>query len=213
MAFDLTSLRSAISTLKSNISDSYKACADKGATSIPTTKNSANLPACIRSIPTGSGSTISESIVGGSFSGFAVTLEQAYEDSDGNLVLPKNITLNMGSVGVTFKSLVCYSASNDGYFMITKIANNKCIISSHVFNKYDQEEIYGVIDVNGSAHTYLASYQISGNSIKFVYEQYPNANFVGSDDSDYFRGVADQVATNDWGYFSSYPLELITVCA
>ena len=211
MGFNLNDLKSAVETLKSNISSSYAECVKKGATSVPSVKNSANLPDCIASIPTGSGGTISENIKGGSFSGFSVSLTPSYEDDDGNLVFPSEITIDTGSVGVTFTSIVCYSASNDGYFAITKIADNKAIISSHVFNKYNQEEVQGVIDVNGSAHTYLTTYTISGNSITFKYTQFQYANFIGSSDEEYFRGVADQVATNDWGYFSAYPLELITV--
>ena len=54
MAFDLTSLKQAISSLKSNISNAYNACMNKGAT-MPTNKISKNLAECILSIPTGSG--------------------------------------------------------------------------------------------------------------------------------------------------------------
>ncbi len=215
MAFDLTALNEAISSLKSNINSAYNACITKKATEIPTVKNSANLAKCILSIPQSSGGgdtpVISESITAGSFSGFSVTVPEATENEDGDLVYPNEVTLAMGSVGVTFTSIVCFSNSNDGYFSITKLPNNKCIISSHVFNHYNDESQTGVIDVNGSAKTFRASYTISGNSIKFVLSVFPNEGTIGTSQSEYFRAIADQVATNDWGYFANYPLELITV--
>lgn len=215
MTFDLTSLETAINELKSNISNAYNACITKKATSIPTNKNSANLAQCILSIPTGSsgGDTpvISEAITAGSFSGFNVTVPEATENDDGELVYPNEVTLAMGSVGVTFTSLVCFSNTNDGYFSITKLPNNMCIVSSHVFNRYNDESQTGVIDTNGSAKTFRASYNISGNSIKLVLNAFPNQGTIGTSDSEYFRAVADQVATNEWGYFSNYPLELITI--
>ena len=42
-----------INDLKSRVNYAYDACVDKGAT-IPTVKNTANLPECIRSISGGS---------------------------------------------------------------------------------------------------------------------------------------------------------------
>ena len=213
MAFDLTSLETAISSLKTNINNAYKACVTKKATSIPDVKNSANLANCILSIPQSGGDTpvISEAITAGSFSGFNVTVPEATENEEGDLVYPNEVTLAMGNVGVTFTSLVCFSASRDGYFSITKLPNNICIVSSHVFNYYNDESQTGVIDINGNAHTFRASYSITGNSIKLVLSSFPNAGTIGTSDSEYFRAVADQVATNEWGYFSNYPLELITV--
>lgn len=215
MSFDLTSLETAINSLKSNISNAYNACVTKKATSIPTNKNSANLAQCILSIPTGGSggdiSVISESITAGSFSGFSVSVPEPTENDDGELVYPNEVTLAMGSVGVTFTSLVCFSNTNDGYFSITKLPNNMCIVSSHVFNRYNDESQTGVIDTNGSAKTFRASYNISGNSIKLVLNASPNQGTIGTSDSEYFRAVADQVATNEWGYFSNYPLELITI--
>ena len=86
-----------------------------------------------------------------------------------------------------------------------------CIVSSHVFNRYNDESQTGVIDTNGSAKTFRASYNISGNSIKLVLNAFPNQGTIGTSDSEYFRAVADQVATNEWDYFSNYPLELITI--
>ena len=46
------SVTSEITRIKARISDSYDACEDKGAT-IPSVKNSTNLPSCIASIPSG----------------------------------------------------------------------------------------------------------------------------------------------------------------
>lgn len=214
MAFDLTALNEAINGLKTNVSNAYNACITKKATSIPTIKNSANLAECILSIPQSSGGdtpVISEAITAGVFSGFSVSVPEATENDNGELVYPNELTIAMGSVGITFTSIVCFSNSHDGYFSITKLPNNKCIISSHVFNSYNDESQYGVIDVNGSAKTFRASYTITGNSIKFVLDPFTNEGTIGTSQSEYFRAIADQVATNDWGYFSNYALELITI--
>ena len=207
MAFDLTTLKQAISSLKSNISNSYNACKTKGAT-IPTNKNSSNLAECILSIPTGSGgSTPSVDMNAQPCSHFNVTWAEITDPTD----VPQQFTIDFGSIGVTFKSLVIYSATNDGYFSITRIDSTKCVISAHPFIKYDSESIYGVTDMGEG--TYRANYSVNGNSITFTRANYENegVNYPGSKYNN-FRNLPIQIAPIDAVSGQvDYMLELINV--
>ena len=206
MSIDISSCQRAITKLKNNINNAFKACADKNST-FEGAYISDNLVPAINAIPQG---TTSESIEGGSFGGFNVTWAEAYEDDEGRLVYPEEFTISFGSVGVTWKSICIYSDTNDGFFTITKISGNRCIISAHVFNRYDQEDATGVIDISGNAHSYRANYTISGNSITFTNSPFPNAGFVGGSDNQ-FRSTPQQVDVET--YFSTYPLEKINIVA
>ena len=209
MAFDLTSLKQAISSLKSNISNAYNACMNKGAT-MPTNKISKNLAECILSIPTGSGgSTPSVDMNAQPCSYLRVTWAEITDPEN----VPQQFTIDFGLIGVTFKSLVIYSATNDGYFSITRIDSTKCVISAHPFIKYQDESIYGVTDMGEG--TYRANYTVSGNSITFTRANYENegVNYPGSK-YDNFRTLPTQIAEIDTASGQAdYMLELINVIA
>ena len=95
MSFNLNALNQAISSLKSNISASYTACQSKGAT-IPSVKNSTNLPECIMSIPTNSGgSTPSVEMNAQSCSHFNVTWAEITDPTD----VPQQFTIDFSQIG------------------------------------------------------------------------------------------------------------------
>lgn len=187
MAFNLTALERAISSLKSNISNSYNACQTKGAT-MPTNKNSSNLPDCILSIPSGSGNT-SVNMNAQPCSHFNVTWAEITDPTD----VPQQFTIDFSSIGVTFKSIVIYSATRDGFFSITRIDSTKCVISAQVFLKYNNESITGVTDYGYG--TYRANYVVNGNSITFTRANYENdgVNYP-SVKEDMFRTLPLQIA-------------------
>ncbi len=191
MAFNLTALETAINSLKSNISNSYNACISKGATNIPSVKNSSNLPACILSIPQegGSGSTPSVNMNAQPCSHLPVTWAEITDPTD----VPQQFTIDFGSIGVTFKSIVIYSATRDGFFSITRIDSTKCVISAQVFLKYNNESITGVTDYGYGS--YRANYVVNGNSITFTRANYENdsVNYPGTKE-DMFRKLPLQIA-------------------
>lgn len=214
MAFDLNALETAITGLKSNISNAYTACTAKKAASIPTIKNSANLADCIMSIPqtvTGGGSTPSVTIIAKSCGHFNVTWAEITDPEN----VPQEFTIDFTSVGVTFKSLVIYSATRDGFFSINMIDGTKCVISAQVFLNYNNESMTGVTDYGYG--TYRANYVINGNNITFTRANYPNdgVNHVGTKD-DMFRNLPLQIApiTDDPVLTQEdYLLELVNVIA
>ena len=205
---DNTSCLNAINTLKNYVTACFNKCAEKGSTYNGTQKL-ANLETAIDMIPTGSGSSgsggvISENITGGSFDLFTVTKPD--EPS------PNQFTIDFGSVGVTWRSIICYSDTKDGHFSIQKLPNNRCIISSAIFynaeNQWD--EATGIFpEVRG---TYRANYTISGNTITFVNAEY-EATSNGFDTYDDFSSMPNQVsnAVNDY-FTDQYKLDKITVC-
>ena len=190
MAFNLNALKEAINTLKTNISNSYNACETKGAT-MPTEKTSKNLAECISSIPTGSGggSTPSVDMNAQPCSHFNVTWAPITDPEN----IPQQFTIDFSQIGVTFKSIVIYSATNDGYFSITRIDSTKCVISAQVFLKYNNESITGVTDYGYG--TYRANYVVNGNSITFTRANYPNdgVNYPSTKE-DMFRTLPLQIA-------------------
>lgn len=189
MSFNLNALNQAISSLKSNISASYTACQNKGAT-IPSVKNSANLPECIMSIPTNSGgSTPSVEMNAQSCSHFNVTWAEITDPTD----VPQEFTIDFSSIGVTFKSLVIYSATRDGFFSIHRIDSTKCVISAQVFLKYNNESITGVTDYGYGS--YRANYSVNGNSITFTRANYENDSVnLSTTKPDMFRSLPLQIA-------------------
>ena len=209
MGFNLNALQEAISSLKTNISNSYNECESKGAT-MPSDKTSSNLPDCIKSIPTGSsGSTPSVDMNAQPCSYLRVTWAEITDPEN----VPQQFTIDFGSIGVTFKSLVIYSATRDGYFSITRIDSTKCVISAHPFIKYQDESIYGVTDMGEG--TYRANYSVNGNSITFTRANYENegVNYPGSKYGN-FRTLPTQIAEIDTASGQAdYMLELINVIA
>ena len=202
---DNSSCINAINTIKNYISNCFSECTTKGSTFSGTNKLS-NLQEAISLIPTGSGSggTISENITGGSFDLFTVTKPD--EPS------PNEFTIDFGSIGVTWRSIVCYSDTKDGHFSIQKLPNNKCVISSAIFyNSENQwDEATGIFpEVRG---TYRATYEISGNTITFTNAEY-EATSNGFDSYDDFASMPNQVsnAVNDY-FTDQYKLDKITVC-
>ena len=202
---DNSSCINAINTIKNYISNCFSECTTKGSTFSGTNKLS-NLQEAISLIPTGSGSggTISENITGGSFDLFTVTKPD--EPS------PNEFTIDFGSIGVTWRSIICYSDTKDGHFSIQKLPNNKCVISASIFyNSENQwDEATGIFpEVRG---TYRATYEISGNSIHFTNDEY-EATSNGFDSYDDFASMPNQVsnAVNDY-FTDQYKLDKITVC-
>ena len=202
---DNSSCINAINTIKNYISNCFSECTTKGSTFSGTNKLS-NLQEAISLIPTGSGSggTICENITGGSFDLFTVTKPD--EPS------PNEFTIDFGSIGVTWRSIICYSDTKDGHFSIQKLPNNKCVISSAIFyNSENQwDEATGIFpEVRG---TYRASYEISGNTITFTNAEY-EATSNGFDSYDDFASMPNQVsnAVNDY-FTDQYKLDKITVC-
>ena len=202
---DNSSCLNAINTLKSYVTACFSKCTEKGST-YSGTNTLANLETAIDLIPTGSGSggTISENINGASFELFTVTKPDE--------ISPNEFTIDFGSVGVTWRSIVCYSDTKDGHFSIHKISGNKCIISSAIFynaeNQFD--EATGIFpEVRG---TYRATYTISGNTITFVNAEY-DATSNGSDSYDDFASMPNQVSNAENSYFTDqYKLDKIIVC-
>ena len=202
---DNSSCINAINTIKNYISNCFSECTTKGSTFSGTNKLS-NLQEAISLIPTssGSGGTISENITGGSFDLFTVTKPD--EPS------PNEFTIDFGSIGVTWRSIICYSDTKDGHFSIQKLPNNKCVISSAIFyNSENQwDEATGIFpEVRG---TYRATYTISGNSIHFTNAEYDGTS-NGSTSYDDFASMPNQVsnAVNDY-FTDQYKLDKITVC-
>ena len=202
---DNSSCINAINTIKNYISNCFTECTTKGSTFSGTNKLS-NLQEAISLIPTGSGSggTISENITGGSFDLFTVTKPD--EPS------PNEFTIDFGSIGVTWRSIICYSDIKDGHFSIQKLPNNKCVISASIFyNSENQwDEATGIFpEVRG---TYRATYEISGNTITFTNAEY-EATSNGFDSYDDFASMPNQVsnAVNDY-FTDQYKLDKITVC-
>ena len=205
MAIDITSCLNVVNTLKGYVSACFAKCTAKGST-YSGTNTLANLETAIDLIPTGSGSggTISENINGASFELFTVTKPDE--------ISPNEFTIDFGSVGVTWRSIVCYSDTKDGHFSIHKISGNKCIISASIFynseNQFD--EATGIFpEVRG---TYRATYTISGNTITFVNAEY-DATSNGSDSYDDFASMPNQVSNAENSYFTDqYKLDKIIVC-
>ena len=201
MPIDNSSCISAINTLKGYVTACFDKCTAKGSTFSGEQKLS-NLESAIDLIS--SGSTISENINGESFDLFTVTKpDEPY---------PNEFTIDFGSVGVTWRSIVCYSDTKDGHFSIHKISGNKCIISASIFYNSENmlDESTGIFpDVRG---TYRATYTISGNTITFVNAEY-DATSNGSDSYDDFSSMPNQVSNAENSYFTDqYKLDKIIVC-
>lgn len=208
MPIDNSSCINAINHLKSYVTACFNKCTAKGSTFTGEQKL-ANLETAIDLIPTGSGGgdspVISENINGESFDLFTVTKST-------DVISPNEFTIDFGSVGVTWRSIVCYSDTKDGHFSIHKISGNKCIISASIF--YNSENMWdestGIFpDVRG---TYRATYEISGSTIHFTNAEY-DATSNGSDSYDDFASMPNQVSNAENSYFTDqYKLDKIIVC-
>lgn len=208
MPIDNTSCINAINHIKNYVTACFNKCTAKGST-FSGTQKLANLETAIDLIPQSSGGggdspVISENINGEAFDLFTVTKPD--EPS------PNEFTINFGGVGVTWRSIVCYSDTKDGHFSINKLSGNKCVISASIF--YNSENMWdestGIFpDVRG---TYRASYTISGNSITFVNAEY-EATSNGSNSYDDFASLPNQVSNIVNDYFTDqYKLDKIIVC-
>ena len=205
MDIDITSCLNTIDTLKGYITACFAKCTAKGST-FSGEQKLANLESAIDLIPSGSsGGVISENINGASFDLFTVT-------KPNDTPYPNEFTIDFGSVGVTWRSIICYSDTKDGHFSIHKLSGNKCVISSAIFynaeNQFD--EATGIFpEVRG---TYRATYTISGNTITFVNAEY-EATSTGFDSYDDFASMPNQVsnAVNDY-FTDQYKLDKIIVC-
>ena len=208
MAIDNTSCINAVNTIKNYVTACFNKCTAKGST-FNGTQKLANLETAIDLIPQsssggGDSPVISENITGGSFDLFTVTKPDE--------ISPNEFTIDFGSVGVTWRSIICYSDTKDGHFSIQKMPNNKCVISASIFyNSENQwDEATGIFpDVRG---TYRATYSISGNSITFTNAEY-DATSNGSESYDNFASMPNQVSNAENSYFTDqYKLDKITVC-
>ena len=209
MVIDNTSCINAVNTIKNYVSACFAKCTAKGST-FSGTQKLANLETAIDLIPQSSSGgggdcpVISENINGENFDLFPVTKPDE--------ISPNEFTIDFGSVGVTWRSIVCYSDTKDGHFSIHKISGNKCIISASIFynseNQFD--EATGIFpEVRG---TYRATYTISGNTITFVNAEY-DATSNGSDSYDDFASMPNQVSNAENSYFTDqYKLDKIIVC-
>ena len=209
MAIDNTSCINAVNTIKNYVTACFNKCTAKGST-FSGIQHLANLETAIDLIPQsssgggGDSPVISENINGEAFDLFTVTKPDE--------ISPNTFTIDFGSVGVTWRSIVCYSDTKDGHFSINKLSNNKCVISASIFyNSENQwDESTGIFpDVRG---TYRATYSISGNTITFVNAEY-DATSNGSESYDNFASMPNQVSNIVNDYFTDqYKLDKITVC-
>ena len=206
MAIDNTSCINAVNTIKNYVTSCFAKCKAKGST-FSGTQKLANLETAIDLIPqssSGGSPVISENINSEAFDLFTVTKPDE--------ISPNTFTIDFGSVGVTWRSIVCYSDTKDGHFSIQKLPNNKCVISASIFyNSENQwDESTGIFpDVRG---TYRATYSISGNSIAFVNAEY-EATSNGSESYDNFTSMPNQVSNVENTYFlDQYKLDKIIVC-
>ena len=207
MPIDNSSCITAINHIKSYVSACFAKCTTKGST-FSGIQTISNLETAIDLIPQSSGGgdspVISENINGGSFDLFTVTKPDE--------ISPNEFTIDFGGVGVTWRSIICYSDTKDGHFSIQKLPNNKCVISASIF--YNSENMWdestGIFpDVRG---TYRATYTISGNTITFVNAEY-DATSNGSESYDNFASMPNQVSNAENSYFTDqYKLDKITVC-
>ena len=199
---DNTSCINAISTLKTYVTACFNKCTEKG-TTYSGNRTLSNLETAIDLIPTSGGSS-SESITGGSFDLFTVTTPSE--------VNPNQFTIDFGTIGTSWRSIICYSDTKDGHFSIHKMTNNKCIISASTFynaeNQWD--EATGIFpEYRG---TYRATYSINGNAITFVNAEYSNTS-NGINSYDDFVSMVNQVSNDTNDYFTDhYKLDKITVC-
>ena len=209
MAIDNTSCINAVNTIKNYVTACFNKCTAKGST-FNGTQKLANLETAIDLIPQsssggGDSPVISENINGEAFDLFTVTKPT-------DEISPNTFTIDLGSVGVTWRSIVCYSDTKDGHFSIHKISGNKCVISASIFYNSESQwdEATGIFpDVRG---TYRATYEIRGNSIHFTNDEY-DATSNGFDSYDDFASMPNQVSNVVNDYFTDqYKLDKITVC-
>lgn len=202
---DNTTCLNAVNTIKTYIETCFNRCTTKGSTFDGTHKLS-NLEQAISLIPSGGGGGIvSENITAGDFSGFNITFD---EDDP----FAETYIIDFAGVGVTWKSIVCFSETKDGHFSIHKITNNMCVIAGACFynsaNEWD--EAFGIFP--DQRNTYRASYSISGNTITFTNAEYDGTS-NGFDTPDTFKSMVKQVSTDTNNYFTDqYKLDKITVC-
>ena len=208
---DISLCKTAINAVKSNINRCFELCDEKGSTYVQSENTTSELYDKINGIPVGEGGGANPSVnMNAQPCGhFNVTWAEIEDPSD----IPQQFTVDFGSVGTTFKSIMIYSATRDGYFSVTKIDSTKCVVSAHPFILYSDESIYGVTDLGQG--TYRANYAINGSSITFTRANYPNdgVNYP-SGKNDNFRTLPSQIAPVDDSQGSiqaDYLLELINV--
>ena len=208
MSININACKTAIIQVKSNINECFKACDEKGSTYQQSANTTSELIQKIKGISGGSANP-SINMNAQSCGHFNVTWAQIEDPTD----IPQQFTVDFGSFGTTFKSVMIYSATRDGYFSVTKIDSTKCVVSAHPFILYDDESIYGVTDLGQG--TYRANYVINGSSITFTRANYENdgVNYPGVKD-DNFRNLPSQIAPVEvypGSIQADYLLELINV--
>ena len=208
MPIDNSSCINAVNTIKNYVSACFAKCTAKGST-FNGTQKLADLETAIDLIPQsssggGDSPVISENITGSSFDLFTVTKPDE--------ISPNEFTIDFGSVGVTWRSIICYSDTKDGHFSFFFLSGNTCVISASIFYNSENmwDEATGIFpDVRG---TYRATYSISGNTITFVNAEY-DATSNGYESYDDFASMPNQVSNAENSYFTDqYKLDKITVC-
>ena len=188
---DISACREALNTLKSNINRCFALCDSKGSTYSPYENTTAELYNKINAIPTGEGGGSGGGIVGTGqpFNGFSVTSSN-----------DQQLTINCGSVGVSWKGIAVYSNSKRGWFAIHKIDGSRCIVSGMPWYYYDDGSTTGAFPYSLESTSARCSYTVSGSSINLNVVVYSTENAAD------ISMLGNQINTD-----SNYMLDLIDI--
>ena len=150
---DISTCRSAINAVKSNINRCFELCDTKGSTYAQSENTTSELYDKINAIPAGDGGS---GIIGTGqpFSGFSVTSSN-----------DQQITINCGSVGASWKGIAIYSSSKRGFFAIHKVDESRCIVSGMPWYYYDDGSTTGAFPYSLESSAAMCNYTVSGSSI------------------------------------------------
>lgn len=197
---DNSSCLTAIQNIKSNVSNCFNRCTQKGST-YSGTETLSNLETAISLIPQefSGDDTI---LIGADFGGFTIT----YPDDPSE----DWFTIEFANYRTNWNVISCYSHTKQGHFNIVKLPNNQCIISSASFLDLASEWTDDSGIYPHARGTYRATYTINGTSITFTNNEYGAS--VSWDSADNFKGMPYQVDNyvNDY-YKNQYKLDKITI--
>lgn len=187
MAIDISAVKTAINTVKSNVAECFTACNNKGSTYTESAQTTSELINKINGI---SGGGISA--IGQPFSGFGVTADSQ-----------SSITIDCGSIGCGWRGITIYSTTKQGWFSIYKISSNICIMSANPWYAIVDDPVLdnGNFPYNLESSSFRCLYSISGNSITLTV-----SNYVGQDGSTDISICASQISAD-----STYLLDLIDI--
>lgn len=191
MAIDISSVKSAIMSLKSNIDKCFAECDSKGSTYTQSSNTTSEL---IKKINAISGGGESHTSIGQAFNGFGVTASSQ-----------SSITIDCGSIGASWRAITIYSNTKQGWFSIYKLSSNICIMSSNPWYAITDDPVLedGNFPYNIESSSFRCLYSISGNSITLTVSTY-----VGQDSSTDISICADQISSD-----STYMLDIIDIIA